>query len=317
MDKESAGPLLEVPEQAVPGGVSPAFGYFGSKHRLASTISTMLPPHKAWVEAFCGSAAVTLSKAPAAIEVINDLDEDVVNFFSQLRNNSAELLRQVALTPYSRAEYFLARSGERSDNALERARRFLVASMMTVNGSAGSEHAGFSFSDTFERGGREARVNRWYQLPERLTAVVERLRSVRVEKVHAIKLLKNYADRPGTLVYLDPPYLMDREHGYAVDANCADFHEELLSVSKRASCMILISGYRNPLYARMLKSADGWTSQQISSRTRGTAGVDLKREEVLWMNEPFVRASKNGRAPVSLSAAERAGHKVNPKRTRR
>jgi DNA adenine methylase len=39
--------------------------------------------------------------------------------------------------------------------------------MMTVNGASGTDSSGFSFSDSYVRGGREARVNRWYQLPER------------------------------------------------------------------------------------------------------------------------------------------------------
>lgn len=297
-----------------PGQVDSAFGYFGSKHRIASKITAMLPPHAAWVEAFCGSAAVTLSKPPAQIEVINDLDDQIVNLFKQLRDRPDKLLEMVTLTPYSRSEYQKAWDEPRPKNNLERARRFLVASMMTINGSVGSNFAGFSFSDTFERGGREARVNRWYRFPERLQNVVERLRSVRVEKVDAIRLLKNYSDRPGTLVYLDPPYLMDRRHGYSEDANREDFHSELLEVSKRAKCMILISGYQNPLYTRLLNAGDGWVTQTIDARTRGTDGVDKKREERMWMNEPFARAVRNHRIPVSLSARERAQKKINPKR---
>jgi hypothetical protein len=54
-------------------------------NRLATRIAAMLPPHAAWVEAFCGSAAVTLSKPPTKIEVIDDLDDQIVNLFKQLR----------------------------------------------------------------------------------------------------------------------------------------------------------------------------------------------------------------------------------------
>lgn len=312
-DERMARDEVHIPDSA-PAQVDSAFGYFGSKHRIATKIAAMLPPHAAWVEAFCGSAAVTLSKPPAKIEVINDLDDQIVNLFKQLRDRPNKLIEQVILTPYSRSEHQKAWNEPRPKSDLERARRFLVASMMTVNGSVGSDFAGFSFSDTFERGGREARVNRWYQLPERLTEVVERLRSVRVEKVDAIRLLKNYSDRPGTLVYLDPPYLMERRHGYSQDANCEEFHAELLEVSKRAKCMILVSGYKHPLYSRLLKRSDGWTVETIQAQTRGTNGVDMLRQEQLWMNEPFTRAFKNRRIPVSLTAGERAQKKINPKR---
>ena len=111
------------------------FGYYGAKLRIARKIVQDLPPHNAWVEGFCGSAAVTLAKPPAAIEVINDADGEIVNFFEQLRLNSEALCRSIALTPYAREEFELARNDETTGDALERARRFLVRSMMTVNGA--------------------------------------------------------------------------------------------------------------------------------------------------------------------------------------
>jgi len=64
--------------------VKPAFGYYGAKQKISSSIVELLPPHNAWVEVFCGSAAITLAKPPAQIEVINDLDSTIVNLFDQL-----------------------------------------------------------------------------------------------------------------------------------------------------------------------------------------------------------------------------------------
>ena len=45
-----------------------AFGYFGSKLRLAPQILSNLPPHNCWVELCCGSAALTMAKKRAYIE---------------------------------------------------------------------------------------------------------------------------------------------------------------------------------------------------------------------------------------------------------
>ena len=131
--------------------IKPAFGYFGAKQRLAKKIVDLLPPHSAWVEVFCGSAVITLNKKPAPIEVINDLDGDIVNVFAVLRDLPSELIRAISLTPYSRDEFHLCRADRSGLEPLERARRFLVASMMTINGTAGSLHSGFSFSDSYDR----------------------------------------------------------------------------------------------------------------------------------------------------------------------
>ena len=140
---------------------------------------------------FCGSAALTLAKPPAPIEIINDLDNEIVNVFEQLRNNEKKLCRLVALTPYAREELHRARTPQPKISDLERARRFLVSSMMAISGVFGADCGGFSYSDSFVRDGRDARVNRWYNLPERISKTVERLRSVRVEHKDARQLLKN------------------------------------------------------------------------------------------------------------------------------
>lgn len=153
----------------ISGFVKSPFGYFGAKQRLAAQIAKMLPPHNAWVEAFCGSAAVTMAKKPVPIEIINDADSQIVNVFRQLRERSGELIRLLELTPYAREEYEDSFKSGTADDPLEEARKFLVASMMTVNGAigsngAGSKHSGFSYSQSYARNGQEARVSRWSTL---------------------------------------------------------------------------------------------------------------------------------------------------------
>ena len=66
------------------------FGYYGAKLRIAGQIIRGLPPHHAWVEAFCGSAAITLAKPPVPIEVINDADGEVVNSISPAQEQTGE-----------------------------------------------------------------------------------------------------------------------------------------------------------------------------------------------------------------------------------
>ena len=293
------------------------FGYYGAKLRIASRIVRALPSHNAWVEAFCGSAALTLAKKPAPIEVINDLDGQIVNLFQQLRDNAEALCRAVSLTPYARTEFKKARPLEVNHDPLEQARKFLVASMMTVNGTVGcAVSSGFSYSQSYARGGREARVNRWYNLPERLARVVERLRNVRVEQRDARELLQMFSDRPATLVYLDPPYFVRRRYTYAIETNNESFHRELLTICCKARCMILISGYNNELYNKILTSKNGWKRMSINTTTRGTSGKDHTRTEVLWKNKYYCKAEKTGRVPIRLTAEERATNKINPPRKR-
>jgi D12 class N6 adenine-specific DNA methyltransferase len=60
-------------------------------------------PHRVYIEPYAGSAAVLFAKPRSPVEIINDLDDQVVNFFRVLRDHPAALARACQLTPYARA----------------------------------------------------------------------------------------------------------------------------------------------------------------------------------------------------------------------
>ena len=248
------------------------------------------------------------------IEIVNDLDQNIVNTFRQMRDNGDELLRLIELTPYARTELTRARQGRDEDSDLERARKFLVQAMMSVNGVLAGKRGGFSVSDTYTRGAREARVNRWYNYPGRLKAVTRRLRHTRIESKDGIELLAEYSNKPATLIYIDPPYLADRGAGYNVEARDRDFHERLLSQALLCKCMIMISGYRSKTYTKLLEGKGGWRRIELYAATQTTNGDRLGREEMLWMNKVAEEAWKTDSVRITLTEKERKDGKVNPAR---
>ena len=290
------------------------FGYYGSKQRLAKSILKYMPPHHCWVELFGGALAVTMAKNPAMIEIANDLDENIVNAFQQMRNNGDELTKLIELTPYARTELARARQACDEDSELERARKFLVQAMMSVNGVMARKPGGFSVSDTYTREVREARVNRWYNYPERLKAVTRRLRKVRIEHKDGIELLAEYSNKPATLVYIDPPYLADRGAGYSIEAGDRDFHERLLSQALLCKCMIMISGYKSKTYTELLEGRGGWRRIELNAATQTTNGDRLGREEMLWINNAAESAWQTDSVGITLTEREKRDGRVNPPR---
>ncbi len=235
--------------------------------------------------------------------------------FEQLRKNPEELIRAVELTPYARTEFKESRTATAADCPIERARQFIVSTMMTVNGTNGTDKTGFSVSPSYSRANVEARVNRWNNLPDRLQEVVRRLKNVRIENLDGRELVKMFSNRPATLMYLDPPYLTDRNHGYLRDAKEEEFHIDLLNLCCRSKCMIMISAYENPLYDSIL-TKKGWKRSTIITHTRTTDGVRHVKTEVLWKNKYFVAAHLTGNLPLKLTAKEIKEKKVNPSRGR-
>ena len=113
------------------------FGWYGGKFNHLEWLLPLLPKVHHYCEPFSGSAAVLLNRAPSPVETYNDIDGDVVNFFRLLRDQHDELIRAIALTPFSREEFHQAINGstERISD-LERARRFYVRARQARTGLA-------------------------------------------------------------------------------------------------------------------------------------------------------------------------------------
>ena len=104
-----------------------------------------------------------------------------------------------------------------------------------------------------------------------------------IENRPAIDVIKKH-DGPDTLFYVDPPYM----HSTRVMRNARydyemseEEHTELLHTLNGVEGMVILSGYPNPLYDRLLK---GWTICTKPARASGHRGTVL-RTEALWMNK--------------------------------
>lgn len=54
--------------------VTVPFKWLGGKSKLVRKLLPLLPPHRVYVEAFGGAAALLLAKPPSPVEVFNDID---------------------------------------------------------------------------------------------------------------------------------------------------------------------------------------------------------------------------------------------------
>lgn len=272
----------------------PALRYHGSKYLLMPWTLSLLPAdHDVYVSAFAGSFADILRKERSLIEAANDLDEDVMNYFTIMRTRKAELVEQIKCTPYHVGEYRLAQ--EPADDPLERARRFYIRSYMAIAGPTAQWNSGWRRQKVFSRG----RDGRKMMTPAAVTfynvghfeAIQQRLQGVTFEMMPALDLIDLY-DGPRTLFYLDPPYHPDARSKWATNAYRHEMthadHVALLEAVNGIQGMAAISGYRVPVYDEMLA---GWQRRDKEARVNSNG----TRVESLWLNPAAVVAVERGR----------------------
>lgn len=269
-------------------GLRPPFPYYGAKGRLAGQIVDLIPQHRIYVEPFAGSAAVLFAKAPAPVEVVNDLDRNVITFFRVLRDSSDDLIRALRFTPYARDEFSAADLAEEGLTDLERARRFFVRTTQGHNAAGSGGRAGWSNGIRAKHTDATATRN----LVERLDQVADRLRAVVVDNRDAADVIAAH-DAPDAVFYLDPPYLSGTrqcDRDYAHEAGGDDFHRGLAAVLHEVQGTVLLSGYPSPLYDELYA---GWDRQETAvhrAATNSRGRTDVPRgTEVVWSNRPLSR----------------------------
>lgn len=163
----------------------------GGKTRLLKRLLPLIGrcPHKTYVEPFGDGAAVLLSKRPAPLEVLNDLNGELMNLYRCARHHTRELLRLVRAMPSGRAVFREDKASRPETDLLCAARTFYLLKC-SVFGQANSWH-----NAPMGRG-----------LGKRLVAWRRRMERVLLECRPAEELLPIY-DSPQTLFFLDPPYV--------------------------------------------------------------------------------------------------------------
>ncbi|WP_181847702.1 DNA adenine methylase [Thalassospira profundimaris] len=260
--------------------------YFGTKDRLAKRIISLVPPEcDTWVDLFCGSAIVTLRKPRHKREVINDINGEIVNLFSVLRNTKqlTQLMKFVELTPYAQDELNRAQSSETPSDPVERAWHFLIVSWMGRAGS-NAHRTGFRWS----KGQTTAPELSWCKLPERLVSVANRLRGVCVRSVPALKLIDSY-DVGNCILYVDPPYPGPVGRRYKHKMN-DDEHKKLAERLAQCKARVILSMNPDTIYSEILKD---WQVHRVNVTGGGT---NTKQELILT----------NYTAPYPLATAPKA-----------
>lgn len=247
--------------------------YPGAKWGMAKEIVALMPPHRSYLEPFFGSGAVLFHKPPSAIETVNDIDGDIVNFFKVLREMPEKLAEAVELTPYAR-DVFVDAHKDRGKSAFERAYRFAIRSKM-----------GFGFKTYTQTGfkmdvaGREKgyTTSCWNRMPKDLLLAAQRLKNVQIENRPALDVIRRF-NFDNVLIYADPPYLLETRGGkqYRHEMDEQD-HLDLLDALKNHLGPVILSGYPSEMYDRELKR---WGRIERKSYNQ----LAEQRTEVLWCN---------------------------------
>lgn len=219
------------------------FKWAGGKSRLRNKLIQMLPPHDCYVEVFGGAGWVLFGKQQSDVEIFNDIDGEVVNFFRVVKQRPEKLIESFEWELVSRAEFERLRdlSTEHLSD-VQRAHRFYYLIMAAWGGELGTPRFQTSVTD----GGHGNRlIGALKGLSDRIMPVHRRLQTVIIEQLTWQECIARY-DRPyeekGVVMYLDPPYPNNKVN-YQHNMRELEEHEQLVDVLRNLKARFILTSY--------------------------------------------------------------------------
>jgi len=252
--------------------------YYGGKQRLLSTILSKIPKHKLYCEPFLGGAAIFFGKEPSEVEVINDTNKELINFYRICKEKFLDLQTLVRITLHSRTAHRDAKIIYENPHLFSDVHRAWAVWVLSSQSFSAMLDGTWGY-DKSKRTTTTKITNKREQFTEDLAI---RLQGAQIECADALYIIQS-RDAADSFFYCDPPYFnSDCGHydGYTIE----DF-EQLLKALSEIKGKFLLSSYPSPLLMRWAKQM-GWHQWSLETgvSVNNKSGYLKRKVEVLTAN---------------------------------
>lgn len=255
--------------------------YYGGKQKLAPEILPLIPKHDLYVEPFAGGAAILFAKPPSKIEVINDTNGELINFYRVVKHEFPKLKKEIEATLHSRACHYKARfiyNQPHLFSPIERAWAVYVMAMQSYSSILNSTWSCGITNNTSEKKFQSKKLALTKEF-------AKRLERVQIECRNALEVIAT-RNVPNAFFYLDPPYVgtsCGHYGGYTVEA-----YRDLLHILSKIKGKFLLSSFPSEIleeYSRKYK----WHTKTIETQLSvpGAKKSGRRKTEVLTANYPI------------------------------
>lgn len=234
----------------------------------------LIPGHRIYCEPFFGGGALFFAKPKAEVEIINDLNGEVINFFKVLKSKFPALQKEIQATLHSRELYKKAMKIYNDPKAYTDVQRAWALWTATNQGFAGMIGSwGFGKTNSKEKAVAFKRENF-------IRAYEDRLRTVQVENHDALKVIARCNEKDA-FIYCDPPYIGSDQGHYSGYSETE--YKALLNALAKTKAKFLLSSYPSKMLSQYIKKYK-WKTKKIEKYVAVTKLTDKKKTEVLVFN---------------------------------
>lgn len=251
--------------------------YYGGKQTLLRHISPLVPEHITYTEAYVGGGALYFAKEPSEVEVINDVNGGLVNFYRVLKSRYPELKKMIDETLHSRRTHEFAQLVHEFGEFFEPVQRAWALWVLSKMSFAAKLDGTFGYDK-----GRNTTSKKITNAKDQFTeALSKRLERTQIEQTNALRIIQS-RDTDNTFHFVDPPYIGTDCGHYSGIYNLMDFQNllELLSVLKGK---FMLTMFPHPLLDEFIKN-NRWAKHEVERTISASKTNRRKQIELMVCN---------------------------------
>jgi DNA adenine methylase len=250
--------------------------YYGGKQKLCKTILSLIPEHTLYCEPFIGGAAVFFAKDPSKVEVINDTNQELINFYRVVQNDFTSLEKEVRISLHSRRLHRDAEVIYNNPHMFSEVKRAWAVWVLAAQSFSSILDGSWGYD--IQKGTTSLKIrNKRESFTEEFAI---RLQNVQIECTDALRII-NSRDSADSFFYCDPPYF-NSDCGHYDGYSQEDF-KNLLEMLSGIQGKFLLSSYPSPILQEF-RTRENWSTKTFESKVSVNKGTGKSKTEVLTCN---------------------------------
>lgn len=239
-------------------------------------ILPLIPEHRTYVEPFVGGGAVFWSKEPSKVEIINDMNGELINFYQIVKTRYRRLQREIKATLHSRDLHRRAQVIYTNPDMFTPVSRAWAVWVLANQSFSAIFNGGWGYATRDNSVEKRLDVKRNHFVKD----FAERLERVQIECSDALHIIR-VRDSEETFFYCDPPYF-NSNCGHYKGYSEAQF-KELLDTLASIKGKFLLSSYPSEILSTYIKKHN-WKWVAVDKKVAVTKLSTKTKTEVLIAN---------------------------------
>lgn len=203
--------------------INSPFRYAGGKFYARKLIIEHFPKHSHYIEPFAGGASLFFAKNKAEKNWLNDIDEELINCLTIIRDYPEELISRLngEKATKERHRYYKIEFTPQTD--LDRALRWFYLNRTSYSGIMNIQNCFWGYGDKYSM-----RPENW---PRNIRQTSEKLRDVKLTSLDFEAVIESSEDE--AFLFVDPPYFNTDQNKFYTHTFSRNDHMRLCEILKK------------------------------------------------------------------------------------